>query len=328
MAIVIGSDLCSILVQYRMRTHTKYKILFFSSLFAGILTLSSYQSVVEAGNQVLQNRYVAVVYEPPLQAAAGEVIQLYPTLRQELAAILGWRLNHRTRVVLIRTNQQFRQITRNAPIVAFASPQKKLIVIDYSRMSIRPFNLRITLKHEMCHLLLHEHIKSASLPKWLDEGVCQWASDGIGELLMDKGWSGLDAAVMSGQTFRFSQLDNRFPTSRSGLMLAYEQSKSMVVYIDRQYGKDALIDILGDLKNGENIDTAFFKNLSISVPELEKDWLAEIQSTPPWMVFFANNVYGILFFLAVVLLVVGFIRAVIRRKMYARYEDDDNDSNW
>ena len=286
------------------------------------------QSIAEAGQEIIQNNDLAVVYDPPLQAAAGDVLRLYPILRQELQARLGWRLNIRPQVVLVRTNQQFRQITRNSPIVAFASPQKNLIVIDYSRMSTRPFNLRITLKHEMCHLLLHEHIKTARLPRWLDEGICQWASDGIGELLMDKSWSGLDAAVMAGQTFRFSQLASRFPTGKSGLMLAYEQSKSLVVYIERRYGKNALIAILGDLKNGENIDTAIFQNLPMSLPELEKDWLSEIESTPRWLVFFANNLYGILFFLAAVLLVVGFVRAVIRRRKYARYEDEEEDEKW
>jgi hypothetical protein len=285
--------------------------------------MMSAQTVVEAGSEVLKNDDLAVVYEPPLQAAADEVLRLYPILSQELHALLGWHLVSRPRVVLIRTNQQFRQITRNSPIVAFASPQRNLIVIDYSRMSTRPFNLRITLKHELCHLLLHAHIKAANLPRWLDEGVCQWASDGIGELLMDKSWSGLAAAVMAGQTYRFSRLSNRFPSGKSALMLAYEQSKSFIVYIDRRYGQDALSDILGDLKNGESIDTALFQNLSLSLNELEKDWLADIERTPPWLVFLASNVYGILFFLAAVLLVVGFIRAIIRRRAYAKTEEEN-----
>ena len=305
-----------------MRNNNRLKIVILLSLLSGIATIVSGQPVVEAGNEVLQNDDVSVVFEPPLQTAAGEVLRLYPILRQELQAIFGWHLNSRPRVVLIRTNQQFRQITRNRPIVAFASPQNNLIVIDHSRMSTRPFNLHITLKHEMCHLLLHEHIKSANLPRWLNEGVCQWASDGIGELLMDNNWSGLDAAVMAGQTFRFSQLHSRFPTGKSGLMLAYEQSKSVVLYIDRQYGRDAILNILGDLKNGESIETAIFQNLSLSLPQLKKDWLSEIESTPPWLVFFANNVYGILFFLAAVLLVVGFIRAILRRKRYAKMEEE------
>jgi len=295
------------------------------SLLIALTTILPWQSTVEAGTEVLQNDEMAVVYELPLKAAADEVLRLYPILRQELENALGWRLNSRPQVVLVKTNQRFQKIARHNLIVAFALPDKNLIVIDYSRMSTRPFNLSITLKHEMCHLLLHENISSADLPKWLDEGVCQWASDGIGEILMDKSWSGLDAAVMAGQTYSLSRLAKRFPGDRSSLMLAYEQSKSVIVYIDRQYGKHAILALLDDLRNGEALETAIFQNLSLSVNQLEKDWLNHIELTPRWLVYLANNIYGILFFCAAILSIIGFIRALIRRRAYAKLEDEEEE---
>jgi hypothetical protein len=295
----------------------------FLCVLTAFITVSPWQSTVEAGTEVLQNDELAVVYEPPLKAAADEIVRLFPNLRQDLEDSFGWRLNARPQVVLIKTNRHFQKIAGNNLIVAFAVPDKNLIVIDYSRMSTRPFNLSITLKHEMCHLLLHEHINSANLPKWLDEGVCQWASDGIGEILIDKSWSGLDAAIMAGQTLQLSRLTKRFPGDRSSLMLAYEQSKSAVVYLDRQYGKQAILNILGDLKNGEPLETAIFQNLSLSVNQLEKEWLTDIERTPRWLVFMANNIYGILFFVAAILSIVGFIRMLVRRKAYAKLEEDE-----
>ena len=297
----------------------------FLCVLTAFITVSPWQSTVEAGTEVLQNDELAVVYEPPLKAAADEIVRLFPNLRQDLEDSFGWRLNARPQVVLIKTNRHFQKIAGNNLIVAFAVPDKNLIVIDYSRMSTRPFNLSITLKHEMCHLLLHEHINSANLPKWLDEGVCQWASDGIGEILIDKSWSGLDAAILAGQTLQLSRLTKRFPGDRSSLMLAYEQSKSAVVYIDRQYGKQAILNILGDLKNGEPLETAIFQNLSLSVNQLEKEWLTDIERTPRWLVFMANNIYGILFFVAAILSVVGFIRILIRRREYAKLEDEEEE---
>ena len=292
--------------------------LFFLSLLTGLITIMLWQSTVAAGTEVLQNDDIAVVYEPPLKAAADEVIRLYPILRQDLADIFGWRLNARPQVVLVKTNQAFQKIARHNLIVAFAVPDKNLIVIDYSRMSIRPFNLSITLKHEMCHLLLHEHINSGNLAKWVDEGVCQWASDGIGEILIDKSWSGLDAAIMAGQTLRLSRLEKRFPGDRASLTLAYEQSKSVVAFIDRQFGKQAILNILSDLKNGETLETASMQSLSITINELENKWLTDIESTPRWLVYLANNLYGILFFLAAMLTVCGFF---LRLKRKRRWED-------
>ena len=301
------------------------QLLIFLSILTALITISPWQSTVEAGTEVLQNDQLAVVYEPPLKAAAGEVLRLYPTLNRQLEDTFGWRLNARPQVVLIKSNQHFQKIARNHLIVAFAVPDKNLIVIDYSRMSTRPFNLSITLKHEMCHLLLHEHINSADLPKWLDEGVCQWASDGIGELLIDKTWSRLDVAIMAGRTLRLSMLTTRFPGDKSALTLAYEQSKSVVAYIDREYGKQSILNILGDLKNGEPLTTAIFQNLYLSVNQLEEEWLTEIERTPRWLVFMANNIYGILFFVAALLTVVGFIRMVIRKKAYAELEDEEEE---
>jgi hypothetical protein len=297
-------------------------------LLTGLIPNSLWQSTGGATTEILQDDQLVVVYEQPLKAAADEVVRIFPNLKQDLEDKFGWRLNVRPRVVLIKSNQHFQKIARNNLIVAFAVPDKNLIVIDYSRMSTRPFNLRITLKHEMCHLLLHEHISTADLPKWLDEGVCQWASDGIGEILMDKSWSGLDAAVMAGQTLRLSGLTNRFPADRSSLMLAYEQSKSVVVYIERQYGKHAILTILGDLKNGEPFETAIFQNLSLSINRLEKEWLSDIERTPPWLIFMANNIYGILFFFAAILLIIGFMRTLVRRRVYAKGEEEEAESRF
>jgi hypothetical protein len=280
-------------------------------------------AAVIARAAVLHHDGLIVVYDPPLEAAAEEVVRMFPILRQQLESFLGWRLAARPQVLLVGTHQTFKDLSRNEHIVAFAVPEKNVIVIDYTRMSIRPFRLSITLKHEMCHLLLHEHIKAVNLPKWLDEGVCQWVSDGIGEILIDKSWSGLDAAVMAGHTYRLSRLAKRFPGDRSSLMLAYEQSKSVVTYIDRQYGQQAVIAVLDDLKNGESIETALFQNLARSENQLEEDWLKHLEHTPRWLVFLANNIYGILFFLAAVLTVFGFVRLMLRRKKFGELEDEE-----
>ena len=292
-------------------------------LLTGLIVIFFLHSTVVAQTHILQNDDIMVVYEPPLKAAAGEVLRMYPVLKQELEDIFGWPLNARPQVVLVKTNQTFQKIARNNLIVAFAVPDKNLIVIDYSRMSTRPFNLSITLKHELCHLLLHDHINSGNLAKWLDEGICQWVSDGIAEILIDKSWSGLDAAILAGQTLRLSRLAERFPGDKMSLMLAYEQSKSVVAFIDRQFGKQAILNILSDLKNGETLETASIQSLSITITELEKQWLTEIESTPRWLIFLANNIYGILFFLAAGLTVVGFIRVLVRRKAYAKWEEDE-----
>ncbi len=272
---------------------------------------------------VMQNDDVIVVYETSLEGAADKVLRLYPDLKQELGQIFPWSLDIRPQVVLVKNTLNFRKLARNEFFVAFAVPDQNLIVIDYSRMNQRPFSLRITFKHELCHLLLQRHISSRHLARWLEEGICQWVSDGIGEILLDKRSSGLDAAIMTDRVLPLSRLANTFPRDKLSLILAYEQSKSVVNFIDRNYGKEAILDLLGHLKNGESIDDAALKSIGITTLELEKDWLNHLERIPRWLVFLADNLYGVLFFLAALLTIFGFVRRIMGRKAWESEETND-----
>jgi hypothetical protein len=290
---------------------------------AGLTAIFFLQYPAMAQPIVLQNDDIIVAYEPPLEGAAGEILRLYPDLKQELGEVFAWSLDIRPQVVLVKNTRTFQKLSRNELFVAFAVPEKDLIVIDYARMNLHPFSLRITFKHELCHLLLHRHINHRRLPRWLEEGICQWASDGIGEIFIDKSGSGLDAAIMADRVLHLRRLTKKFPRDKPSLTLAYEQSKSVVNYIDRQYGKDAILDLLGYLKNGESMESAAMKSLGISTDKLEKDWLSHLESTPRWLVYLADHLYGILFFMAALLTILGFIRRMMHRKVWESEEEND-----
>ena len=292
-------------------------------LFGVLVALSG--SVHAAQPSVLQTENVTIVFEPPLQGVADDVVRLYPKLRRELEGFFGWNFDTNPRVVLISQHRRFQELSGHKNFVAYAIPQKNLVVIDHTRMNMHPFTLEITLKHELCHLMLHQYINNRNLPKWLDEGVCQWVSDGIGELYIDKNWSGLDAAVMAGRVIPFRRLGDYFPLDRASLTLAYEQSKSFINYIDRQYGYGALMEILAFLKNGESIDYAVMGSIDVSLEQLEKEWLAQLDTTPRWLIFLASHIYAILFFLAALMTMFGFIRLLIkRRRIYREWEEEDD----
>ncbi len=285
--------------------------------FFGCLTAICFvQYPAVAQPLVLQNDDIIVAYETSIEGAAAEVLRLYPDLKQELEKIFAWSLDIRPQVVLVKNSRTFQRWFRSKLFVAFAVPEKNLIVIDYSRMNLHPFSLRTTFKHQLCHLMLHRHINDQRLAKWLEEGICQWASDGIGEIFLEKNWSGLDAAIIADRVLQFRRLTKNFPQDKPSLLLAYEQSKSMVNYIDRQYGKKGILDLLGHLKNGDSTEAATMKSLGISTDELEKNWLSHLESTPRWLVYLADNLYGILFFVAALLTVLGFIRRIMHRKVW------------
>ncbi|MGD9359340.1 MAG: peptidase MA family metallohydrolase [Desulfobacterales bacterium] len=293
------------------------------SYLIGLTAIFFLQYPALAQPSVMQNDHMTVAYEPPLEGAADELLRLYPELRQELEEKIGWQLDVRPQVVLVKDSRTFRKLSRNELFVAFAVPEKNLIVIDYSRMNRHPFSLRITFKHELCHLLLHRHIGYHHLAKWFEEGICQWASDGIGEIFIDRSRSGLNAAILSDGLLHLRQLTVNFPRDNASLVLAYEQSKSVVNYIERQHGKTAILDLLDHLRNDASMETAAIKSLGISIEKLEHDWRAHLESTPGWLVYFADNLYGILFFLAALLTILGFIRRMMRRKSWENEDVDD-----
>ena len=297
-------------------------IKYFCFLF-GLIVFLNLQSTVFAQYATLHNNEIIVLYESSLNSVASEIVRLYPGLRRELEDLFGWTLPFKPKVVLVKKSQSFQKITGNELFVALAIPEKNLIIIDNSRVNIRPFTLHVTLKHELCHLLLHHHIIDDNFARWLDEGICQWVSDGLGEIFVEKSWSGLDAAILAGRELPLKRLTKRFPTDKASLILAYEQSKSVVAYIERQYGKRVVLNLLSHLKNGVTLDFAIQKSLNVSIDQLEQEWLNDLERMPRWLVYLADNLYAILFFVAALLAILGFFRQMMRKRAWKQEQREE-----
>lgn len=270
---------------------------------------------------MIQTDELVVVFEEPLTDVAEEVVNIYPVVKTELENILNWVLDFRPTVVLTVNREKFEKMTGSKLIVAYAVPQRNLMVIDYSKMNTAPFSLGIIMKHELCHLLLHNQLKGGELPRWLDEGIAQWASDGVAEIMMSRKGSILDTAVLSKKLISIRRLSKGFPEDRKSLLMAYEESKSIVEFINHEFGKDGILDLLRHLQAGYEIDAAVKKSFSVSFQELERSWHVHLRKKITWFTYLANNLYGILFFLAALITVAGFIRIVIRKR---RYEEDES----
>jgi hypothetical protein len=277
----------------------------------------------------LQSIDVAVVFEKPLHVAAREVTTSYPVLKAELEKIFGWKLDYSPTIILIRDRRRFQRMVGSTLVAALAVPQRKLIIIDYSRMTSRPFTLRTILKHELCHLLLHAHIEDGKLPRWLDEGIAQWVSEGIGEIIMQRNRSILERAMLTGTYIRLRHLEYHMPDGGSDLLLAYEESKSIVEYIRSKFGKEGILKILEHLKDGEGIYTAVRKSLALSLPDLEDRWQKHVSRKVYWLSLISNYLYEILFFFAALLSLAAYVRRLKRRRdQKDPYEEPDDEDNF
>jgi len=289
------------------------------TLFLFILILAALPNVpslaLETGS--VETDEAVIRYDEPLGGVAKETAGLYPGILRKLESRLGWALDYRPEILIVKDRAAFAEMGAGEYAVAFAVPGRGMIVIDNARVRIDPFSLEPILTHELAHLILHRHIPEEALPRWLDEGVAQWVSGGTAEIaLMEGTGPRLKQAVLSGRWVSFRSLAGPFPADDPALSLAYEQSRSFVEFIVQRYGSAGLLRILNGLREGKRIEAAVEGALSVSFGELEAAWRDHLKQEVTWIVYVSNQLPAILFFLAAVLTVLGFIRFLIRKRKY------------
>jgi len=275
---------------------------------------------------ILDTAELVVVYDAGLDQAARKALAAYSVNRQALEQLFRWRLEFRPTLVLLNDQKRFRQMAGHELVVAYALPEKNVVVIDYSKMNTSPFTLQTTFKHELCHLMLHHNISNDNLPRWLDEGICQWASDGLADIIMDPKRNLLPAAILSDTDFDLERLRHHFPRDKNALILAYEQSKSVVEYLNREYGRQGILDFLKLLQQGYDLKSAFEVRFAISLDDFKNQWRAHLKKNINWFTYLSIHIYEILFLSAALLTIFGFIRKFIRRRNYSRKEDLEEDN--
>jgi hypothetical protein len=279
--------------------------------------------LLSAETMNIRTKDANIVFEESLSGVAREVARVYPSISLDLERIFMWEADFRPEIELVRDKRQFRDLAGSDIIVAYAVPDRNLIVLDTSRIYAKPFTLETTLKHETCHLLLHRHIAQDRLPRWLDEGICQWASGGIAELLSGEEEGIFAKAVISDSLIDIQKL-SRFPADEKNLILAYQESKSIVQHIVAKFGSRGLLALLENLRRGETVQEAVREAFSMSLPELEKDWQASVKRKHTWFIYFSDNIYAVIFTLTAIITIYGFIRLVKKRRAY-KDEDEGED---
>ena len=272
--------------------------------------------------QSLEKEGVVVLFEESLRKGAEEAADLYPKAKEDLETALPWAVGFKPTILLIKKSETFKRLAGSDLIAAFAVPAKALMVIDYAKMNTGPFTIEATMKHELCHLLLHHQVDNGNLPKWLDEGLAQWVSQGMAEIITNQKNSLLNETVLRGQYVRIRSLTQGFPMERNSLLLSYEASRSFVEYLIKKYGVDGIDRVVQHLKNGDTQEKAFSAGLSISLDDLERGWHDTLRKRITWFTYVINHLYEILFFLAALITIYGFIKVIMKKRAY-QGEDED-----
>jgi hypothetical protein len=293
--------------------------------FLFVLSILSMNSAVLADEpSILDTRDLIVVYDAGLEATGRQAAAAYPTIKHELESLFQWSLDFRPTLVLLKDSKRFENLAGHKLVVAYALPNNNAVVINYSKINTSPFMLRKTFKHELCHLLLHHYIRDDNLPRWLDEGICQWASDGFADIIMDTNRDLLPAAILSDTYFDLEKLQHQFPRDNNALILAYEQSESVVEYLSKEYGLQGVVDFLKLLQQGVDLESAFELRFAIPLDEFQYQWRGHLKRNINWFTYLSVHLYEILFASAALLTILGFVRKMLRRRAYSAEEDEDD----
>jgi hypothetical protein len=145
--------------------------------------------------------------------------------------------------------------------------------------------------HELTHLVLYEAAQPdyANLPEWLNEGLAVVSEQTLNpdDALL------LEQAVQDDRLLPLGSLCYHFPRQEGRLGLAYAQSASVVTFIEQNYGRSAIVDLVAAYGEGLACRRGVSRVLGLDLEKLESRWreslgsrasdTASLGRAAPWM---------------------------------------------
>ncbi|MFZ0545558.1 MAG: peptidase MA family metallohydrolase [Candidatus Promineifilaceae bacterium] len=167
------------------------------------------------------------------------------------------------------------------------NPELGVILVTAANARTAATDLRRSIPHELTHLMVYQATQTAypDLPRWFDEGLATWMEDNPdpNEQLI------LEEAVSDGTTIPFAQLCSTFPADGRQALLAYAQSASLMNYIQSEYGSDVLSQMVMALADGADCESVTTRVLSISLTQLNENWLNSLAPQSSSIIFLQTN---------------------------------------
>jgi Peptidase MA superfamily len=189
-----------------------------------------------------------------------------------------WLWEQRCQIYLYPNRQAYAQAT-GAPAWSGGFVQYRRRTV-YSFLGA-PVFLEEILPHELAHIVFREFVgfDNDRIPRWLDEGVAQYAEVGRREAA----WGLMQAWLAQGTYIPLVQLNQLRLGHASGgaARLFYTQSVTLVHFFLAAYGPRRFIDFCSNLRDGYSVERAlsFATSSSIaSLSALEDAWRALLLS--------------------------------------------------
>lgn len=201
------------------------------------------------------------------ESTAAELRKYLERTRKEVGRDFRYYPQHKL-VVLAYSQQGFNRIVSGRGPgwwAAFYDGKIRFPVPNSGLEKIKP-----TIAHEYTHALVHD-LSRGWCPKWLNEGLAEYQEAKVRMPNLHL----LRQAVKTDQLIPLHELNDALVnSSHMKGALAYQQSFSLVTYLNHKYGFEHVRVVLEQLATRKDIDEAFQAELRISLTELEANWKA------------------------------------------------------
>jgi tetratricopeptide (TPR) repeat protein len=220
-----------------------------------------------------------MVHMSPLEAVlyGDRLLDLLGRARETLGRKYGVELTQPTEVEIFPEQKDFAVRTFGMPGnpgylgVCFGSV---ITANSPASQEPNPANWEDVLWHEFCHVVTLTDTRNR-MPRWLSEGISVYEERQANPLWGEKMNLAYRDLILKGELTPLGKLSGAFltPKTTGHLLFAYYESSLVVEFIVDQFGLDALKKILGDLRDGVEINPAIAAHTA-PLPELEKQFAA------------------------------------------------------
>jgi tetratricopeptide (TPR) repeat protein len=228
--------------------------------------------------QTLTNAHF-IVHMSPLEAVlyGDRVLDLLGRARETLSRKYGVELTQPTEVEIFPEQKDFAVRTFGMPGnpgylgVCFGSV---ITANSPASQEPNPANWEDVLWHEFCHVITLTDTRNR-MPRWLSEGISVYEERQANPLWGEKMNLAYRDLILNGELTPLGKLSGAFlaPKTTGHLLFAYYESSLVVEFIVDRFGLDALKKILGDLRDGVEINPAIAAHTA-PLPDMEKQFAA------------------------------------------------------
>lgn len=222
---------------------------------------------------------------PSLAAAAARVRGANPNIEGVLRMLGEPAMPLRVRVVLAEESSE---LAARVPswVSAYAVPPLDAIVLFPARTPAYPVrNLPALLTHELAHILVFRASGGARLPRWFEEGVATVAAREWG---LEDG-ARFAAAVIGPGPDTLAEVERGFSLAPGQVARSYAVSASLVRYLLRVAGPDAVAILLGRIQAGESFESAFLRTTGRPLDRFEAEFFGDEVLWRTWVPFLSSS---------------------------------------